>query len=77
LVDKPAHPIRQAEDLVNHHDRGGLLLHLRISYETLHFACAVFDGHPLQVARGFLESGFARIFRGKGGSERNEGKQEE
>ena len=55
------HPISHAEDLVNDHDRSGLLVYFGIDNEAVDLAIAVLNLHPFVMARRFRELLFGPI----------------
>ena len=56
LIGNASHPVGESEDLVNHNDRGRLILHLGIRDERVQRAISVLDLHPFQVPRRLLQS---------------------
>jgi hypothetical protein len=78
LIGHAARPIGQAKYFVNENDRGRLVFDFGIGNEAIDLAIAVLDFHPLQVARGFIETRPGPILSGCGdcrqrrGNEKNE-----
>ena len=66
LVDHPAHPVGEAEDLVDQHHRGRLALRLWESEEAADLAVAVLEGDPFEVARRLLKAGLGPVLSGGG-----------
>ena len=63
LVGDRLHPVRHAEDLVNHHHHRGLVLDLGIDHEGRDVAAVVFDRDPLLVSRRLVELGAGPVLR--------------
>lgn len=65
LVGEILHPIRHAEDFVNHQHHGGFPAGFRIGNEGFDVAAVVLDRNPLPVPRGFVYFLTSPVLRGE------------